>query len=67
MVVDIQGSGYIYTDPQVHSMSREFGRADRGTSGFKDFFKTHKCNFICKGLNLKDRSCESVAVLKREE
>ncbi|KAL7549164.1 hypothetical protein ACHAWF_012437, partial [Thalassiosira exigua] len=29
MVVDIQGSGYVYTDPQIHSAKKEFGRADR--------------------------------------
>ncbi|CAB9524585.1 Myosin heavy chain kinase [Seminavis robusta] len=61
MVVDIQGSGYTYTDPQLHSQSKEYGRADRGKNGFTDFFRTHKCNFICAALHLKDRSASSVA------
>jgi len=58
MVVDIQGDDYTYTDPQLHSQSQEFGRADRGMSGVKEFFKTHNCNFICKALHLEDRSTE---------
>ncbi|CAB9527897.1 Myosin heavy chain kinase [Seminavis robusta] len=61
MVVDIQGSGYTYTDPQLHSQGKEYGRADRGMNGFKDFFRTHKCNFICAALDLKDRSATSAA------
>lgn len=55
MVVDIQGSGYAYTDPQLHSKKKEYGRADRGESGFKDFFRTHKCNHICIALGLQKR------------
>jgi len=58
IVVDVQGCEYTYTDPQLHSSTKEFGRADRGESGIKDFFKTHKCNFLCNALLLKDRSNE---------
>ena len=65
MVVDIQGDKYMYTDPQLHSRKMEFGRADRGLSGFKDFFKTHKCNTICKALQLKDRSIEFIGSVHR--
>lgn len=60
MVVDIQGSGNsnqcIYTDPQLHSVKKEFGRADRGKVGIDKFFSTHKCNFICQELGLPVRS-----------
>jgi Alpha-kinase family len=56
LVVDIQGSGFEFTDPQLHSKDKQFGRADRGESGFQDFFRTHKCNYICQELGLKDRS-----------
>ena len=52
MVVDIQGSGYVFTDPQLHSITQEFGRADRGIDGIKKFFSTHQCNFICRHLSL---------------
>lgn len=61
MVVDIQGSGYMYTDPQLHSHKKEFGKADRGVSGFQDFFKTHQCNAICQQIGLKNRSSSSAA------
>jgi cold shock CspA family protein len=52
MVVDIQGVGDWYTDPQIHSRDRRFGSADLGPRGFLDFLRTHKCNHICLGLNL---------------
>jgi hypothetical protein len=54
IVVDIQGSGCTYTDPQLHSVDEAYGRADRGEHGFARFFKTHKCNFLCKELGLPE-------------
>lgn len=71
MVVDIQGSSTAerksmfesssvdvcaWTDPQIHSTDKVFGRADRGKVGFDKFFLTHKCNFICQELGLPRRS-----------
>lgn len=35
------GVGDLYTDPQVHSIRRNFGPADMATRGFRQFFKTH--------------------------
>ena len=59
MVVDIQGSStkssYRYTDPQLHSRDCQYGRADRGTKGFTDFFASHTCNGICRALKLPSR------------
>jgi len=52
IVVDIQGIGFKYTDPQIHSLSLEYGTADRGERGMKDFFRTHICNSYCKSLGL---------------
>jgi len=52
MVVDIQGAGYTYTDPQLHSQSLKYGRADRGVVGMREFFKSHKCNACCRALGL---------------
>ena len=54
MVVDVQGSGYVYTDPQLHSVEKSYGRADRGETGFNKFMKTHQCNIICRKLKLPD-------------
>lgn len=56
MVVDLQGSGFKYTDPQLHSLSLRYGRADRGQTGFEDFFRTHECNACCKTLGLRSRA-----------
>lgn len=62
LLTDVQGwrnsSGhYIFTDPAFHTDHRKTdggysGGADRGTKGFKDFFDNHKCNEICKLLEL---------------
>ncbi|GMI18470.1 hypothetical protein TrLO_g1176 [Triparma laevis f. longispina] len=42
MVVDIQGVGDLYTDPQVHSIDLQFGEADLGIRGFALFFRSFK-------------------------
>ena len=55
-MVDIQGAGSVYTDPQLHSVAKKYGRADRGTLGIAKFFQTHKCNDFCQMLELPDRS-----------
>jgi hypothetical protein len=53
MVVDIQGVGDKYTDPQVHSLDGlRFGRGNCGKEGMAQFHATHKCNSICVGLGL---------------
>ena len=62
MVVDVQGSGYTFTDPQLHSKEKGYGRADRGNSGFKDFFKSHQCNWICCEIGLTNRSTHNSSV-----
>ena len=46
-----------FTDPVIHYKSKSgrrnvFGRTDKGHDGIKDFFKTHKCNNVCKALGL---------------
>ena len=61
MVVDIQGHPYKYTDPQIHSKSKIYGRGDRGEKGFSDFFRTHKCNNICRAFGLKVLGSDSRA------
>mmetsp|Transcript_31551 Transcript_31551/g.77754 ORF Transcript_31551/g.77754 Transcript_31551/m.77754 type:complete len:142 (-) Transcript_31551:682-1107(-) len=52
MVCDIQGVGYQYTDVTVCSDDRRFGKTDLGEAGFDGFFRTHRCNELCKRLNL---------------
>mmetsp|Transcript_461 Transcript_461/g.846 ORF Transcript_461/g.846 Transcript_461/m.846 type:complete len:558 (-) Transcript_461:102-1775(-) len=53
LVVDIQGVGDRYTDPQIHCLNaNEYGKGNLGVRGFKKFLSTHKCNSVCRYLKL---------------
>ena len=53
LVVDIQGVGDSYTDPQLHTLNQdEFGKGNLGIRGFHKFLSTHRCNRICRYLKL---------------
>jgi len=53
LICDIQGVDDVYTDPQIHSRDGEgFGKGNLGQEGIKNFIQTHKCNPICKYLDL---------------
>jgi WD40 repeat protein len=56
VIVDIQGVGDHYTDPQIHCIERgvQFGVGDLGQVGINRFLATHHCNVICKSLQLPD-------------
>jgi len=54
MIVDIQGVGNLWTDPQVHCIDkpREFGVGNLGLAGIAKFFKTYRFNPLCEWIGL---------------
>lgn len=61
LVCDLQGcysaeGKFNWVDPVIHSnlgKKGRFGRTDRGAEGIKDFYRTHKCNALCRALGLR--------------
>lgn len=63
-VVDCQGvrdasrNVYRLTDPALHCRDiLKFDTTNRGVKGMKEFFSTHKCNYICSLLQLDKTFC----------
>ena len=69
IVVDLQGvltltkerkHAFELTDPVIHRRNKNnrrkenYGRTDRGKKGINDFFRTHKCNEVCRLLGLEE-------------
>ena len=69
MVCDLQGiyntdtvpPRFELSDPAIHYASKKgrvmvFGRTDKGKEGIQLFFNTHKCNSVCKYLQLSKKN-----------
>ena len=53
MVVDVQGVGDLYTDPQFHTVDgEEYGEGNLGPRGMASFLGTHHCDDLCRLLGL---------------
>lgn len=56
LLCDLQGvrgyDGYHFSDPAIHSKSRQYGVTDFGVIGMASFFKRHVCNNFCTKLGI---------------
>lgn len=65
IVIDVQGVGEYYTDPQIHTVTGEgYGEGNLGCDGISAFFTKHKCNSICKYLGLQERELDQCRLLQ---
>ncbi|KAK3757647.1 hypothetical protein RRG08_000160 [Elysia crispata] len=45
----LSGLTYTLTNPQIHSVSSDFGASDGSIQAIAEFFRIHRCNNICRG------------------
>lgn len=65
LIIDIQGCGDLYTDPQIHSVNRtDFGVGNLGDRGMKQFLETHQCNAICRMFGLPHTNKDSMFAVR---
>ncbi len=68
LVVDIQGVGDLYTDPQIHTADGlGYNEGNLGVRGMALFFHSHQCNPLCSYLGRTPfdlSACELSALLE---
>mmetsp|Transcript_9 Transcript_9/g.20 ORF Transcript_9/g.20 Transcript_9/m.20 type:complete len:818 (+) Transcript_9:123-2576(+) len=52
VVIDVQGIGNVFTDPQIHTRDMRLSRGDLGPQGIEAFCRSHKCSSLCRALDL---------------
>jgi hypothetical protein len=68
MIVDVQGVGDAYTDPQVHTADGQgFGQGNLGQEGIEHFLKSHRCNAICVYMSLPFHVPRFLGLIKRNK
>lgn len=53
MVVDVQGVGDLYTDPQISTYNKRFGKGDLGYFGMALFLGHHHCSELCTHMGIE--------------
>ena len=53
LVVDVQGVGDLFTDPQLVTADYAYGGGDLGPRGQALFFQAHECSELCGRLGLR--------------
>jgi len=71
IVVDCQGcfdaarNAFVLTDPAVHSTDLgAYGGTNMGTMGIERFFSTHRCNDVCRALDLFPEAVKTGGVVQ---
>ena len=75
LVADLQGffilekDKFLLTDPAIACAKDplRFGSTNLGQKGIKVFFSKHRCNHICKSLNLKKHKYQILPDLKTDD